>query len=47
MSKPPLLEVMQDVESSDDSDFTSHEARLIIAVRDWIKKARLNIVHGN
>ena len=33
MSKP-LWEVLQDAESSDDSDFTSHEARLIIAVRD-------------
>lgn len=36
MSKPPLWEVLRAADSSCASDFTSSEARAIIAVRDWL-----------
>ena len=47
--KPPLWRVMRVADSSCASDFTSPEAKAIIAVRDWIKKARPNydeVLHG-
>ena len=36
MSKPPLWKVMRAADSSCASDFNSSEARMILAVRDWL-----------